>query len=209
MPATDGMLAADDRPIVLASASAVRTRLLASAGVPHEILPADIDEADVRDRLVAEDAAHEQVAEVLAELKAQKIAAARPDAIVLGADQVLSCADELFEKPAGRDGVRDHLRRLRGRSHTLHTAVCAVIDSQVTWHHTARADLRMRALSDEFIERYVAAAGDSACQSVGAYEMEWLGVHLFEAIDGDFYSILGLPLLPLLVFLRGEQVVMA
>lgn len=198
--------------IVLASGSAVRTRLLTAAGVPHEVLPADIDEGEVRDRLLAEDASHGDIAEVLAELKAQhvsmRIKSDRPEAIVLGADQVLSCAGELFEKPVGLEGVRGHLKRLMGKDHTLHAAVCAVRDGTVIWHHNSSARLRMRTLSDGFIARYLEIVGEAACQSVGAYEMEGMGPHLFSRIDGDFFDILGLPLLPVLEFLRNEAVVM-
>lgn len=198
--------------VVLASASAVRTRLLAAAGVPHEIIPANIDEAEVRDRLLADDASHSSIAEVLAELKAQQVAmalaGARPDVIVLGADQVLSCEGELFEKPVGPEGVRGHLERLMGKEHTLHAAVCAVRGGKVVWHHSSSARMRMRTLSDGFVARYVEAVGESACQSVGAYEMEGLGLNLFSEIEGDFFDILGLPLLPVLEFLRNEDVVM-
>ena len=212
MAPADTMISDRARPVILASGSAVRTRLLTSAGVPHEIMPADIDEGEVRDRLLAESASHGDIAEVLAELKAQgvaeDIAIERPDAIVLGADQTLSCAGELFEKPVGLDGVREHLRRLSGKAHTLHAAVCAVRGGEVVWHHNSAATLRMRTLTDGFIERYVEAVGEAACQSVGAYLMEGLGPHLFSQIDGDFFDILGLPLLPVLEFLRREDVVM-
>ncbi|MBT4908311.1 MAG: septum formation protein Maf [Rhodospirillaceae bacterium] len=195
--------------VVLASASAVRTRLLTAAGVPHDIIPADIDEGDVRDRLLAEGATHGSIAEVLAELKAQHVATdVAADMIVLGADQVLSCEGELFEKPDGLEGVRGHLNRLRGRAHTLHAAVCAVRGGEVIWHHNSSATLRMRTLTDAFIERYVEIVGEAACRSVGAYEMEGMGPHLFSEIDGDFFDILGLPLLPVLEFLRNEEVVM-
>ena len=196
-------------PVVLASASAVRTRLLTAAGVPHDIVPAHIDEGEVRDRLLAEDATHGSIAEVLAELKAQHVAGdVAADVIVLGADQVLSCEGELFEKPVGLDGVRGHLRRLMGKDHTLHAAVCAVRGGELVWHHSSSARLRMRTLSDTFIDHYVAVVGEAACQSVGAYEMEGMGPHLFSQIDGDFFDILGLPLLPVLEFLRNEDVVM-
>tara|TARA_R110002110_G_scaffold415612_6_gene651977 strand:+ start:5629 stop:6270 length:642 start_codon:yes stop_codon:yes gene_type:complete len=211
MPPADGIatMAITGAPaIVLASASAVRTRLLSSAGVPHEIVPAHIDEGEVRDRLLAEDTSHSEIAEVLAELKAQHIAIARPDAIVLGADQILSCEGELFEKPVGLDGVREHLQRLSGKSHTLHAAVCAVRGDRVVWHHNSAANLRMRTLSEAFIGRYVETVGEAACQSVGAYLLEGLGAQLFSQIDGDFFGILGLPLLPVLEFLRNEDVVM-
>ena len=201
--------------IVLASGSAVRTRLLTAAGVPHDIVPADIDEAEVRDRLLAENASRASIAEVLAELKAQRVAMdivrERPEAIVLGADQVLSCEGELFEKPVGLEGVREHLNRLMGKDHTLHTAVCAVRGGEVIWHHNSAARLRMRTLSAAFIDHYVEIVGEAACRSVGAYEMEGMCPQLFSRIDGDFFDILGLPLLPVLPvleFLRDEGVVM-
>ena len=195
--------------VVLASASAVRTRILSAAGVRHEVIPAHIDEADVRDRLLARDATHASIAEVLAELKAQHVATdVAADTIVLGADQVLSCEGELFEKPIGLDGVRTHLKSLQSKAHTIHAAVCAVRDGEVIWHHNSSATLCMRTLTDAFIERYVEIVGEAACQSVGAYEMEGMGPHLFSEIDGDFFDILGLPLLPVLEFLRNEEVVM-
>jgi septum formation protein len=212
MPPADGHASAavsGGTAIVLASASSVRTRLLSAAGVPHDIIPAHIDEAEVRDRLLAHDATHGSIAEVLAELKAQHVAAdVAADTIVLGADQTLSCEGELFEKPVGLNGVREHLKRLMGKEHTLHAAVCAVRDGAVVWHYNSTATLRMRTLTDGFIERYVETVGEAACQSVGAYEMEGMGPHLFSQIDGDFFDILGLPLLPVLEFLRNEDVVM-
>lgn len=215
MPPADGiasLVISGGPAIVLASASAVRTRLLSAAGVPHEIIPAHIDEAEVRDRLLAQDTSHGVIAEVLAELKAQHVAtdmlAGRPDTIILGADQILSCEGDLFEKPAGLDGVREHLKRLSGKAHTLHAAVCAVRGGQVIWHYSSAAKLRMRTLTDGFIERYVDCVGEAACESVGAYLLEGLGAHLFSEIDGDFFGILGLPLLPVLEFLRNEEVVM-
>ena len=212
MPPADGHASAvvsGGTAIVLASASSVRTRLLSAAGVPHDIIPAHIDEAEVRDRLLADDATHGSIAEVLAELKAQHVAAdVAADTIVLGTDQILSCEGELFEKPVGLNGVREHLKRLMGKEHTLHAAVCAVRDGAVVWHHNSTATLHMRTLTDGFIERYVETVGEAACQSVGAYEMEGMGPHLFSQIDGDFFDILGLPLLPVLEFLRNEDVVM-
>lgn len=209
MAPLDAMWASEDASLVLASGSAVRTRLLTAAGVPHRVDPANIDEGDVRDRLLAEDASHYVIAEVLAELKAQKVAERHPNAVVLGADQILSCNGDLYEKPAGLEGVRAHLTSLSGRSHTLHTSVCAVSGGEVIWHHNSGPKLRMRTLSDEFLDRYVEEVGDSVCDSVGAYHMEGLGVHLFDEIEGDFYDILGLPMLPLLAFLRERSMVPA
>lgn len=212
MAPADAMVLDRAHDVVLASGSAVRTRLLTAAGVPHDIVPADIDEAEVRDRLLAENASHASIAEVLAELKAQRVAMdivrERPEAIVLGADQVLSCEGELYEKPVGVRGVREHLNRLMGKDHTLHAAVCAVRGEKVIWHHNSSARLRMRTLSAAFIDHYVETVGEAACRSVGAYEMEGMGPHLFSRIDGDFFDILGLPLLPVLEFLRKEKLVM-
>lgn len=198
----------DGPKLVLASASAVRSRLLTHAGVPHEIDPARVDEASVRDALVAEGAEHFAIAETLGELKAQQISRKRPGNLVLGADQVLSCNGVLFEKPADLDHVRAHLKALMGKAHTLHTSASVVRDGEVLWHHNAQATLHMRSLSDAFIEAYVETVGEAACASVGAYELEGLGAQLFSRIDGDFFVILGLPLLPLLDFLRNNNVVL-
>lgn len=191
--------------LVLASASAVRTRLLTSAGVPHIVDPAHVDEARVRDALLAEKAPHYAIAETLAELKAQRISADRSGAMVLGADQILSCENLLFEKPAGKDHVREHLTALMGKPHSLHTSACAVRDGRVIWHCSTQAVLHMRTLSDTFIAHYVDTVGDAVCQSVGAYQLEGLGAQLFSRIEGDFFDILGLPLLPLLAFLRDNN----
>ena len=204
MSSPDVIGAAPNLPLVLASASAVRTRLLTNAGVIHLVDPADIDEASVRDSLLADGAAHCSIAETLAEMKAQKTSDRHAGAMVLGADQVLSCAGELFEKPADLDHVRSHLEILRGQTHSLHTSACMVRDGSVIWHENRESVLDIRMLSDEFIENYVATVGTKACQSVGAYLLEGLGVQLFSRIDGDFFDILGLPMLPLLEFLRNN-----
>jgi septum formation protein len=190
--------------LVLASASAVRTRLLTSAGVAHRVDPAHVDEASVREALLAEQAPHSAIAETLAELKAQKISRDHDSALVLGADQVLSCAGALFEKPVGPEGVREHLRALMGKPHTLHTSACIVRDGTVMWHANTDAVLHMRTLSEAFVSRYIEAVGEAVCQSVGAYQLEGMGAQLFSRIEGDFFDILGLPLLPLLEFLRDN-----
>lgn len=193
--------------LVLASASAVRTRLLSSAGVPHRVKSADIDEGAVRDAMLAEDASHASIAEALAELKAQKIARDHPGAFVLGADQVLTCEGRLFEKPVGLEGVRAHLKALMGKEHRLLTAACIVLGEHVIWHQLSQPMLQMRTLSDCFIDEYVETVGEAACYSVGAYELEGWGAQLFSSIEGDFFDILGLPMLPLLEFLRENQVI--
>ena len=198
----------DDSKLVLASASAVRTRLLTNAGVPHLVDPAHVDEVSVRDTLLAEGADHSAIAETLGELKAQRISQKWPGEMVLGADQVLSCNGVLFEKPADLDRVRAHLKALMGKSHILHTSASVVRDGTVLWHQNTSATLHMRNLSDEFIDAYVETVGDAAFASVGAYELEGLGPQLFSRIDGDFFAILGLPMLPLMEFLRNNGVVM-
>jgi len=192
--------------LVLASASAVRTRLLTSAGVPHLVDPAHVDEASVRDALLAENTPHFAIAETLAELKAQKISRERDGALVLGADQVLSCAGVLFEKPVGLEGVREHLEALMGKPHTLHTSACVVRDGTVLWHANTEAVLHMRTLSPGFVSGYIEDVGEAVCQSVGAYQLEGLGAQLFSRVEGDFFDILGLPLLPLLEFLQTNGI---
>lgn len=191
--------------LVLASASAVRTRLLTSAGVVHIVDPAHVDEGAVRDAMLGENAPHFAIAEALAELKAQRISQKRDGEMVLGSDQVLSCDGVLFEKPPRVGDVRAHLGALMGKAHSLHTSACVVRDGAVLWHETTEAVLHMRTLSDAFIEDYVDQVGEDACQSVGAYQLEGLGSQLFSRIDGSFFDILGLPLLPLLAFLRNND----
>ena len=171
---------------VLALASAVRTRLLRVAGVRHIVDPADVDEALVRDAMLAENAPHASIIKTLADLKAQKVSQNRPGAMVLDADQVLSCDGVLFEKPVGPEGVRAHLNALMGKEHSLHTAACIIRDGEVIWHHISQPVLQMRTLSDDFVDGYVETVSDSACQSMGAYELEGKGAQLFSRIEGDF-----------------------
>lgn len=192
--------------VVLASASEVRRRLLEDAGVSIRVVPAHVDEAALRDGLIAEAAPHFAISETLAELKAQQVARRTPGEIVIGADQILVCEDAVFEKPEDAAGVGEHLRRLRGRPHRLLSAVCAVRDGDVLWHHNDAATLHMRDLSDAFIDAYVAAVGERARSSVGAYQLESVGSQLFSRIEGDYFTILGLPLLPLLDFLRNNGI---
>ena len=207
MSSPDMIAKSDAHALVLASGSEVRTRLLTSAGVPHIVDPSDVDEASVRDKMLVENATHVSIAEALAKLKAHRVSAKHEGCIVIGADQVLSCDGALFEKPADLDGVRAHLKRLMGKEHTLHASVCAVLDGDVIWHVNADAVLHMRELSDSFMDYYIETVGEAACQSVGAYLLEGLGIQLFSSIDDDFFTILGLPMLPLLEFLRSNNVI--
>ncbi len=200
-------LEADAPPVILASASPSRAHLLAAAGVPHRVVPANIDEAEVKRSLTSEGTPPTAIAETLAELKAQQVSRRYPEALVIGADQVLDRGGQLFDKPADLDHARAHLIALRGRRHTLMTSVCVVRDAAVVWHYNDQAHLDMRQLSDAFIEWYIERMGERICESVGAYKLEGLGAQLFSNIEGDFFTILGLPLLPLLDFLRNHGVI--
>ena len=195
--------------VVLASASASRAAILTNAGVPHRIDPAHVDEDAVKQALAAERATPAAVAATLAELKAQQVSMRSPARLVIGADQVLECGGVMFDKPPDRDHARAHLLALRGRAHVLTTAVAVVRDRRLLWHHDDCATLTMRELADDFIDDYLGALGDAACRSVGAYQLEGRGAQLFSRIDGDFFTILGLPLLALLDFLRNHRVVAA
>jgi septum formation protein len=206
MPRSDpSALAAQE--IVLASASPARRRLLEAAGLRLIVDPAAIDEAEMRMSLLAESAAARDVADRLAGLKAERVSFRHPGMLVLGADQVLECEDKLFEKPADLTEARAHLAALAGKSHTLHTALVVARDGAALWRHLASARLFMRPLSETFLDAYLAAAGESVLSSVGAYALEGLGAQLFTRIEGDYFIVLGLPLLPLLDFLRAQGVV--
>lgn len=193
--------------LVLASASGSRRRLLAAAGLAFEALAAGVDEAEVKESLRAEGAEPIQAAETLAELKAARISARRPGALVIGADQLLACEGRWYDKPADLALAAEQLLALSGRSHSLETAVCVVRDGTRLWHHNTVCRLTMRHFDRGFAERYLAAVGPAALESVGGYQLEGLGVQLFSRIEGDFFEILGLPLLPLLGFLRAQGVV--
>jgi septum formation protein len=149
--------------------------------------------------------AAEDVALALADSKARAVSARRPGAIVVGADQILECEGRWFDKPATVEEAARHLRALRGRTHRLVSAVVAVRDGERRWRHAAEARLTMRDFSDRFLEDYLARSGPAILESVGAYRLEGLGAQLFARIEGDYFTILGLPLLPLLDFLRGER----
>lgn len=193
-----------DRPLVLASKSASRRSLLQGAGIPLEVLAADVDERAIEARAgVADPGA---VAALLAREKAIAVSTNQPGRLVLGADQTLALGQRRFSKPIDRDAARDQLKTLRGQSHALHSAVAIVCNGRPLFEHCALAKLAMRAFSDQFLESYLDAAGDAVTASVGAYQVESLGVQLFERIEGDHSTILGLPLLPVLDALRREGV---
>lgn len=195
--------------LVLASASAARSRVLRDAGLAFAVEPAAVDEAALVASMVAEGGGGAEVASALAELKAMRVASRHAGALVIGADQVLVCEGRLFAKPETADRARADLRALRGRTHELMSAVCVARDGQPLWRHLARARMAMRPFSDTFLEDYLEATGEDALASVGAYQVERLGAQLFSRIEGDHTAILGLPLLPLLDFLRGHGIVAA
>ena len=190
-------------PLVLASKSTARLALLAGAGIAVEVLPADIDERGIEAETSAKGAG--AVAVLLAREKARAVAAQKPGRLVLGADQTLTLGTRRFSKPADRAAAGDQLRDLRGRTHALHSALVLMRDSHVLFEHADVARLTMRTFSDFFLEQYLDLADDAVTSSVGAYQLEKAGVQLFERIEGDYFTILGLPLLPLLDFLRREH----
>jgi len=191
-------------PLILASGSRTRREMLARAGVELLVEAAPIDEREIRMSFAAEGRSAEECAEALAELKAARIAARHPDALVIGADQILDCSGIWFEKPAERDHARAQLQALRGKPHRLVSACVAMRNGARVWHAIDVARLSMRNFSDAFLDDYLEAAGDAVLESVGAYQLEGLGAQLFDRIEGDFFTILGLPLLPLLAFLRDQ-----
>lgn len=185
----------------------MRARLLLAAGVEVIIAPADVDEGEIKQSFRAEGATALDTATALAEFKARRISPRHPGALVIGADQILVCGSEWFDKPVDLDHAKAHLRALRGKTHGLATAAVVFRDGQRIWHHGETPKLTMRSFSDSFIDDYLAREGEDALASVGAYRLEGLGSQLFSHIEGDFFSILGLPLLPLLAFLREHRVV--
>jgi septum formation protein len=189
---------------VLASSSRTRAALLAEAGIKVTRDPARIDETEIKAFNRRKGAEAGICAMALAEAKALTVAARHPDTLVIGADQLLDCGGTWLDKPRGRADAREQLVLLRGQSHELATAVCVARGANVIWHDLQRPRLTMRRFSDGFLDSYVAGIGRDDLGAVGAYRLEGPGIQLFERIDGDYFAILGLPLLPLLEFLRGQ-----
>lgn len=188
--------------MILASSSPFRRKLLSDAGLTCEVERPEIDERAVEAAIGDSGVAPMDVALVLAEAKAQEVSSRHPDALVVGSDQTLSLEGEIFHKPATMEEARRHLLRLSGKTHSLNSAVALARGGETVWSHVSVANLTMRALDPAFVGRHLAAVGDRALQSVGAYQIEGPGIQLFERIDGDHFTIVGLPLLPLLKELR-------
>jgi septum formation protein len=190
------------KPLILASQSAARQALLTSAGIAFEAIPAELDERAIQ--LASALSAPGEIAALLARDKALFVSAKHPDRLIVGADQTLILGERLFSKPGGRAQAAAQLRALAGQVHELHSAAAVARDGEIVFENVSIARMTMRSLDDAAISAYLDAAGENVATSVGAYQLEGLGVHLFEHIEGDHFTILGLPLLPLLKFLRSQ-----
>lgn len=203
------MLQRAEPRLILASASASRRAVLAGAGVAFDVEPASIDEAAVRQAAKGAGESARAAALRLADLKAAAIARHHPDALVIGADQILVCDGIWYDKPADVAAARDQLLTLRGRTHVLETAVVCHIGAKCSWQHVASPRLTMRRFSEAFLDAYLCSEGAAVTSTVGAYRLEGLGAHLFDAVEGEHSAVLGLPLLPLLAYLRGQGVLIS
>lgn len=193
--------------LVLASTSPFRQALLKNAGLTFDAQPSGIDERTVEAPLVDGGVGPQDIALVLAEAKAMAVSEDETDALVIGADQTLSLGDDLLHKPADMEAARRHLLKLSGRTHQLNSAVVLARAGETIWRHVESADMTMRSLDPGFIGRYLSRVGDTALQSVGAYQLEGEGVQLFEQIKGDYFTVIGLPMLPLLAELRRLEAI--
>ncbi len=194
--------------VVLASASEARAIMLREAGVAVEIVPARVDEDAIKEAFRAENVAPRDLADALAEAKARRVGISHPDALVIGADQVLVTAGKIFDKPRDRAEARAQLMHLRGGSHELLSAAVIVSGGAPVWRHIGAARLTMRAFSEDFLDAYLDAEGDAVLSTVGGYRIEGRGGQLFSRVAGDYFSILGMPLLEMLGFLRARKVLM-
>ncbi len=193
--------------LILASTSPFRRQLLENAGLKVQPVAPEIDERAVEKALEGSDMNPEDVAAILAEAKAVEVSERFPDAWVVGGDQTRSLGDEVFHKPADMEGARRHLLALSGKTHQLNSAIVIAKNGEAVWRHVAIARMTMRHLDTAFIGRHLSRVGDIALKSVGAYQVEGEGIQLFERIEGDYFTIVGVPLLPLLNKLRELEVI--
>lgn len=197
-------------PLVLASGSPYRRKMLEAAGLSFRVIPADdVDETALKRVLAAKvpRPAPAEIADALARAKAEAVSIGHPGAAIIGADQVLALGDDLFDKPGDLTAARGQLERLRGRTHRLVSAVVLAQEGKVVWSHVGEARMTMRSFSPAFLDRYLGHAGTELCRIVGAYEIEGFGIQLFERVEGDHFTIIGLPLVPLLAELRARGVI--
>ncbi|HSF90924.1 MAG TPA: nucleoside triphosphate pyrophosphatase [Paracoccaceae bacterium] len=194
------------QPIILASASAARAKMLRDAGVAVEVAAARVDEAAIKAAMLAEGADAREIADTLAEMKARRVAAKHPQRLVLAADQVLVCNKTMFDKPETLDQAREQLKALRGQTHELLSAAVIYENGEPVWRHIGRAQLIMRPFTDVFLETYITAQKDDLFTTVGCYKLEGMGAQLFSRVQGDYFTVLGLPLLEVLGFLRTRGI---
>jgi septum formation protein len=197
---------AGKKALILASSSTTRANILNKAGLRFAIEPPNVDEASVRQTTIVDGGSVETSAALLAEMKALEVSQAQPEAFTIGADQILECGGEWFEKPHTIDQARMQLLDLRGKRHRLISSVVVAVGGSKIWEHTDQAQMTMRAIGDVFLDEYIAAMGDRMFWSVGGYQLEGVGLQLFSKVVGNHYTILGLPLLPLLGFLRSHGI---
>ena len=200
------MIQAETPALVLASSSGTRRGLMEAAGLRFLAEAAAVDEASIKEAAQAEGLSPADAALVLADAKAMRVARRHPEALVIGADQLLVCGTRWFDKPESVEAARGHLQALRGRTHELVTATVAWRHGARVWQHVATPRMSVREFSDVFLDEYLAVEGERVMSSVGAYRLEGMGMHLFSRIEGEHAAILGLPMLPLLDFLRGHGV---
>ena len=196
------MTAAHNNPLILASASKSRAAILKQAGLDFCCIPAFCDEEKIKTNLKRKNTSTEIIAVKLAEAKASVVSSKKPDYYIVAADQILECNGVAYDKPKNLEQARRHLLNLRGKNHFLYSGTVVYKASECVWKNSEKLEMQMRHYSDAFIGEYLSALGPSVCETVGAYKLEGLGAQLFENINGDYFSILGLPLLPLLRYLR-------
>lgn len=194
--------------LILASGSPYRRQMLEAAGLTFDVIPADIDEASLKSKFMACSSALNPaaIAGALARAKAQVVSSQNNGALVIGSDQVLTFEGELLSKPSDTAAARHQLEQLRGKTHRLLSAVAIAQAGEIVWEHVGEAVLTMRRFTGTFLDKYIATVGPRICQTVGSYEIEGLGIQLFERVEGDHFTIIGLPLLPLLAELRSRGV---